>query len=355
MELLVDIKKKLPGFTLNVHFKTKENTLGLLGESGCGKSMTLKCIAGLVKPDRGRIVLNNRVLFDSEKGINLPIQERKIGFLFQNYALFPHMTVEQNVGYALKGYPSAEKDKIVSYYLEMMGICSLKKNFPHQLSGGQQQRTALARALAVNPEVLLLDEPFSALDNHLRSVMLKNMTETLSKYKGITIFVTHNMEEAYTLCENLAVISKGSIVSEGNKEELFTNPSSVASAVVTGCKNISKVNILSNNMIEAPDWNCKIETSKEIDPSVTHAGIRAHYIQLASDDGENIYNAWPSHTSETPFRRFVYLSLNNKPKTSTDYNLLWDISKEEWDDLKDLPLPWKIQLKEDFLILIKEK
>ncbi|MDD7794816.1 sulfate/molybdate ABC transporter ATP-binding protein [Clostridium sp. 'White wine YQ'] len=354
MSLFVDIKKSLPGFNLHVSFESNNHTLGLLGESGCGKSITLKCIAGLMKPDSGKIILNNKILFDSEKGINVPIQKRKIGFLFQNYALFPHMTVEENIAYAMKGYSKTQKKEIINENLNMLKIRNLRTNYPHQLSGGQQQRVALARALAVEPEVLLLDEPFSALDNHLRSIMIKHMTETLSNYSGSTLFVTHNLEEAYALCENLVIISKGRNVSNGDKNEIFKNPSSIAAAKITGCKNLSKAKIISTSTIELTDWECTIKVNKEILPDITHIGIRAHYITLAKENSINSFNVWPSYTCETPFRRMVYLKLHKEPISPNDYNLQWDISTEEWNLIKNKPLPWRISLKEDFLIFIKE-
>lgn len=171
MGLYVDIEKKFPEFNLKVKFESKDGVLGLLGASGSGKSMTLKCIAGLETPDRGKIVLNEKIFYDSGKNINIPIKKRKVGFLFQNYALFPNMTVNQNIGFALDNISKSEKGEIVREKINMMNLTGLSERFPSQLSGGQQQRVAIARALAINPEILLLDEPFSALDSHLRSKM----------------------------------------------------------------------------------------------------------------------------------------------------------------------------------------
>ncbi len=166
MSLYVDIEKDLSSFKLKVEIKQEKGTLGFLGESGSGKSMTLKCIAGLEKPTRGKIVLNDRVLFDSEKKINLSTQDRKVGFLFQNYALFPHMTVSQNIELGLLKLSKSEKKEIVARYLDILKLNGFEGRYPWQLSGGQQQRVALARALATSPDILLLDEPFSALDHH---------------------------------------------------------------------------------------------------------------------------------------------------------------------------------------------
>ena len=355
MELIVDIKKKLKGFSLNINFKCNNSILGVLGESGSGKSMTLGCIAGLIRPDEGRIILNGKTLFDSEAKINVPIKDRKIGYLFQNYALFPHMNVEKNIGFALSKLSNSERNRIIDEMLSIMQIENLRKRYPHEISGGQQQRVALARALAVNPEALLLDEPFSALDNHLRNIMVKQMSNTLSNYKGVTLFVTHNMEEAYTLCDNLLVVSKGSKSAEGKKKDIFKNPPSIACARVTGCKNISEAKLISPGVIKAVDWNLEIKVKEELYKNITHIGIRAHYIKLASAEDENTFNCFPVYTSEAPFRTLVYLRLNEKLNNANDYDLIWDISSEEWNVIKNKPLPWKIYLEKNNMIFINEK
>ena len=198
MALYVDIEKDLSSFTLKSKFEQENGVLGFLGESGSGKSMTLKCIAGLENPSRGKIILNNRVLFDSEKKINLSAQERKVGFLFQNYALFPHMTVVENIELGLSNLQKEERNKITKEYIKRLCLEGLENRYPWQLSGGQQQRVALARALAPSPDILLLDEPFSALDYHLRGNMERELINILNDYHGDVIFVTHDREERYS-------------------------------------------------------------------------------------------------------------------------------------------------------------
>lgn len=355
MELIVDIRKKLQDFNLEVNFKCNNSILGVLGESGSGKTMTLRCIAGLIKPDEGRIVLNGRILFDSEAKINIPIKDRKIGFLFQNYALFPHMNVEKNIGYALSKFSAPERNRIIDEMLHMMQIENLRKRYPHEISGGQQQRVALARALAVNPEALLLDEPFSALDNHLRNILVKQMSNTLSKYNGVTLFVTHNMEEAYALCENILIISNGRNSGEGNKKDMFKNPPSLACARLTGCTNISEVKLLSSGIIKALHWNLELKLPEEACRNITHVGIRAHHISLAENEEENTFPCYPIFTSETPFRTLVYIKLNEKGKKDDNYDLIWDMPSEEWNKIKNKPVPWKIFLEKENMIFINEK
>lgn len=194
MSISVDIEKKLGSFYLRVAFEAENETMALLGASGCGKSMTLRCIAGIVRPDRGRIVLNGRTLFDSERHIDLPPQQRGVGYLFQQYALFPHMTVEKNVCAGTREGTRAERKAATQRILRTLGLEELAQRLPANLSGGQQQRAALARILVGKPEILLLDEPFSALDAATKTQVVENLRPYLA---GKTVvLVTHNAEEA---------------------------------------------------------------------------------------------------------------------------------------------------------------
>ena len=199
MALSVDITKHLSGFDLHVSFAVEKSNevLALLGPSGCGKSMTLKCIAGIVKPDSGRIVLNNRVLFDSEAHVNVPPQERHVGYLFQSYALFPHMSVMQNVLVGAQGATRTEREACALEQLKKMRLEDLLDRRPHELSGGQQQRCAMARILASKPDLILLDEPFSALDSYLRWQLELELSDTLRAFPGGTVYVSHNRDEVY--------------------------------------------------------------------------------------------------------------------------------------------------------------
>lgn len=356
MSLEVDILKKLQGFELKVKFKVDNYTLGFLGSSGSGKSMTLRCIAGIETPDTGRIVLNNHVLFDSEKKINMPIRERKVGFLFQNYALFPNMTVEENIGFGLvKRISKVDKANKISKKIMDLQLNGMEKRYPYQLSGGQQQRVALARALVVDPEILLLDEPFSALDEHLRNNMIIRLKEDLKEFKGTSIFVTHNMEEAYQLCNNIIIIAGGKIDAVGHKDVIFNNPPTLYSAKLTGCKNISKARKVEPSIIEAVDWGCRITFNYELEGDITYIGIRAHYLEICEEDQViNTFNCWVVFTSEALFRIKVYLKFSKPIVGEKDYNIMWDISKEEWDLIKQKPLPLKIRINPDKVIKIKK-
>ena len=350
--LFLDIEKRLDNFYLQVAFNTDNQPLGLLGSSGAGKSMTLRCLAGIETPNKGRIILNGRVLFDSEKKINIPIHQRQIGFLFQNYALFPHMTVAQNITFGLPKYLNAREE--VEKQLIAMQLQGFGDRYPHQLSGGQQQRVALARALASKPEALLLDEPFSALDTHLRSQLEQQVAEILDDYSGVTLFVTHNMEEAYRLCPNLLVLEQGKQAHHGSKYEIFQHPASVNVAQLTGCKNFSRANALSPQQIEAIDWGCTLEVREKIPAKLSHVGIRAHHLIFTKDPQQvNTFPCYLVRTSETPHRMTVFLKLHSVGNHTHDYHLQGEIYKEKWVNIQDQSFPWYVQLEPLRLILMQ--
>ena len=307
MALYVDIEKDLSSFTLKSKFNNENGVLGFLGESGSGKSMTLKCIAGLENPSRGKIILNNRVFFDSEKKINLSAQERKVGFLFQNYALFPHMTVVQNIELGLGNLKKEERSKVTNEYIKKLCLEGLENRYPWQLSGGQQQRVALARALAPSPDVLLLDEPFSALDYHLRGNMERELINILNDYHGDVIFVTHDREEAYRVCKDIVVYDKGLSMPKRKVHDLFDNPISLAEAKITGCKNISKIDILDKNTIYAKDWGIEIKLRNEIEKKYEYMGIRSHHIFIERNNNKNSFCLTVKNIIENPFSYSVYV------------------------------------------------
>ena len=353
-ELLVRLQKHLPGFTLNTHFTAGEHPLGLLGASGSGKSMTLRCIAGLETPTEGRIVLNGRVLFDSQRRVNVPPHQRRIGFLFQNYALFPHLTVAQNIAFGLQDLSQAERTLRVAYYLEMMQLQGTAQRYPAQLSGGQQQRVALARALAIAPEALLLDEPLSALDTYLRSQIEKLLGEVLATYEGVTLFVTHKLEEAYRICPHLLVLSQGEAIANGPKQDIFERPPNFQVAQVTECKNFSRARRITSQQIEALDWNCTLRVIEPVPEPLTYVGIRAHHLLFTENtEEENTFPCWLVHTSETQHRITLYLKLHDPP-TAQEYHLQVEIYKEKWAELKERPSPWLIHLHPLRLILLSQ-
>jgi molybdate ABC transporter permease protein len=363
-KLKVTIRKQLSGFALDVSFAAEGQPLGVLGASGAGKSLLLRCIAGIETPDSGQIVLNGRVLFDAQKKVNVKSCDRHIALLFQNYALFPHLTVAQNIAFGLpKGLSAAAKKQEVGFHLASIQLEGFAHYYPYQLSGGQQQRVALARALASQPEVLLLDEPFSALDTHLRHQIETQMLLSLATYPGVTLFVTHNLEEAYRVCENLMVLEGGKAIANASKHQIFEHPQIVSLARLTGCKNFSSAKAYSEQAIEAQDWDCVLQVANVIPAELTHVGIRAHQVQFleitkgAEDSFQcaNVFPCWLSATRETPHRMTLYLKLHSPPISPSDYQIQTEVFKENWILLKDLPLPWSIYLDPARLILMTQK
>lgn len=216
MSLSVHIKKDFGGFLLSVDLEHESGIMGLLGASGCGKSLTLKSIAGIVTPDEGRIVLNGRVLFDSEQHMNLSPQVRNVGYLFQNYALFPNMTVEKNILYGVNnrardGKQRQEMLDYVTYIMDTFRIQHLRKKYPRQISGGEKQRTALARAIVTKPDLLLLDEPFSALDIKTKEIVYQEFLELKHAVQIPIILISHDPREGDLFADHRLYLADGHI------------------------------------------------------------------------------------------------------------------------------------------------
>ena len=341
----VKAERRLENFTLSVSLKTPEGAVGLLGPSGAGKSMTLRMIAGLTTPDRGRIVLNDRVLFDSDTKQNLPAAERRIGVVFQDYALFPHLTVAENVGFGLRKLAKEQRKRQVENHPALMQISDLANRFPREISGGQRQRVAIARCMAIEPDALLLDEPFAALDPHLRRQTEEQLRKALADFKGPVVFVTHDMEEAFRFCTDLLVLDAGSVIASGPKHQLFEAPGTVAAARLTGCKNVVSAARLHSGRISIPAWGCELATSRPADDALTHIGYRSHQIRFVRDEsGDNIFQCWVVSTSEAPHEMTLYLRLHARPNPGEPAHLQADVSKDVWRTLSSTPQPWKIKL-----------
>ena len=275
MDLRVSIKKKLRDFTLDVDFEVQRGVFALLGESGSGKSITLKCIAGIETPDAGFISLNGRTLFDSRNNINLPPQARRAGYLFQNYALFPNMTVAQNITFA------AVDKACLSEQITRFRLNGLEHAYPTQLSGGQQQRVALARVLASHAEILLLDEPFAALDSHLKWQLELELREVFKHY-GLSILVSHDKGEAFRLADTVAVLHAGLVTALDDKHTVFQQPQSLSAALLTGCQNISAARKLSADTLRAETWQLTLNAPLVPD-DLKFVGIRAGDLQLGGN------------------------------------------------------------------------
>ncbi len=357
MGLIVDIQKKLGNFCLDICFEIQSGTMGLLGASGCGKSLTLKCIAGIISPDKGKIILDGTILFDSEKGINLPPQLRNTGYLFQNYALFPNMTVAQNIASGIKN--KADRANTLADLLSTFQLESVQSHYPSQLSGGQQQRVALARMLASQPNIIMLDEPFSAIDSFLRWQLEQELCQILMNFQGKTLFVSHSRDEVYRVCNSMAVISNGRIDCLGDTHQLFDNPKTLSCAKTTGCRNISRAVINSPSEIYSTDWgvsfnlnndwgapsdcnkawgtsfdlNKDLGTSfnlnKVIHPSNTiYLGIRAHSFRRVYSKVENSFQCKIVNIIKAPFSVTVLLITEAQISSPP---LCWEIEKGQYD------------------------
>ena len=326
MSLQVTIQKQLGSFLLDVDFEAENEVTCLLGASGCGKSMTLKCIAGIEKPDAGHIELDGRVLFDSETGINLPPQKRQVGYLFQNYALFPNMTVRQNILCGL----SREKDRSVKEQrladmLRLMQLNGLENHKPHQLSGGQQQRVALARILVSDPQVLLLDEPFSALDGHLRDALKIELRDLLERYGHEVLMVTHDRTEAYNMSSRIAVMHEGRLLTVQPTKALFADPGSVPAAVLTGCKNIAGARKLDAHTVDVPQWGVQLEVAQEVKDDLKAVGVRAHYFNPTA--ARNRFPVSYVEEMEEPFETIIQFRYIGQDPDSPP--IWWRLAKDK--------------------------
>jgi molybdate transport system ATP-binding protein len=245
--LEVDIAKDYGSFQLRVALSAGRDVLVLFGPSGSGKSVTLRSIAGLIRPDSGRIVIDGRSVFDAAAGIDLPPLRRAAGMVVQSYALFPHMSVADNIAFGLSGRPRRAREARVRELLSLLDIEDLHDRRPAQISGGQAQRVALARALAPEPRLLLLDEPFSALDTGIR-VNLRRELARLQRELGLTVlFVTHDLREAYNLADRIAVFERGRVLQIGSRDEVFNHPASAAVARITDVRNIWRGRVVSRD------------------------------------------------------------------------------------------------------------
>ena len=324
MRLFVDIQKKMGDFKLNAHFSSTADVFGLLGASGSGKSMTLKCIAGIETPDKGSIILDGITLFDSEKRINLPPQKRKVAYLFQNYALFPSMTVQQNILCALhREKDKQRKERILKEMIEMTALSGYEKHYPHELSGGQKQRVALARSLVNRPRLLMLDEPFSALDEQLRVHLQLETQLLLKQFDCPVLLVTHDRTEAYRLCDEIALVHKGSILVQKETKALFEHPENIHAARMTGCKNIAAAEKTGEFMLFVPNWNVHLKTALPLYDNLTAVGIRAHYLDESTE--ENRHPVQFIQTMEEPFADILLFRFAAQSKDSPP--LWWRLPK----------------------------
>ena len=326
MSLILDIKKTYPGFTLDIQLEAGEERVALLGASGCGKSCTLRCIAGVETPDEGRIVVNGVTFFDSTAGINLTPQERKCALLFQNYQLFPNMTVADNVCAGMDGAGSAaERHERACRYLSIFGMADYADRYPARLSGGQQQRVALARMIAARPGILMFDEPMSALDAYLKSALEQNLLDLFDVAGRTVLYVSHDIDEACRLCERICVVHNGHVEEMGSVDDVVRHPQTLATLRLTGCKNTSRARKVGATEVEALDWGMTFDVGRAVPDDVVYLGIRASYIHR--DDrarpGRNSYDLHVARVSDSRFERLVLL---DPPLADARSRIQWKVN-----------------------------
>ena len=348
MRLSVDIHKDFGPFRLDAAFETDSSAVtGVLGASGCGKSVTLKCIAGIETPDEGHIELDGEVLFDSAARVNLSPQRRRVGYLFQNYALFPNMTVEQNIAAGVRdraGRKETAAQLMRAFYLE-----GSEHKYPRQLSGGQQQRVALARILANEPRALLLDEPFSALDSYLKWQVEGELADLLESFAGPVLFVTHSRDEVRRICHQACVLDRGRSQAVLPVDELFRAPRTLSACLLSGCKNVSRARPAEGGKTEALDWGVTLDPGRPLPEGLTHVGIRAHFVRPADGPGPNRLPCIPGRAVEEMFSTAVNLSTPGGDKGFSRLRL--ELSREEWAALKGREQLW-VELPPESLLLL---
>ena len=339
MSLCLDVRKKFPGFSLNVSLDVGDESLAVLGASGSGKSLTLSCIAGIVKPDEGRIIIDGVTVFDSSKGINIPPQRRRTGLMFQDYALFPNMTVEENIRVSRRHCGNEADELIRRFSLE-----SVRNLLPSQISGGQKQRTALARTLLSRPKILMLDEPFSALDSHLRFQTERELSEVFREFHGTVILVSHSMEESYRLCGKTAVLHGGHVEISGATDDVFSSPKTKQAAILTGCKNISRSSRTHDGKIFAVDLDIELQCPDcHGDPE--YVGIRSN--NIIHGGGVNSFMFRVIKAVENPFSFTVMLLAKENASP-----VFWEVNKNLWREIESDTV--KISFPPENLLMLKE-
>lgn len=319
MSVQVDIKKHFPTFDLEVAFSAEDEVFGLLGASGCGKSLTLRCIAGIETPDEGHIEVNGTTFFDSAGHVNLKPQVRKTALLFQNYMLFPNLTVAQNVAAGIpRTLSREERDARVRDELRRFDLSAFEARYPAQLSGGQQQRVALARMLAARPGILMLDEPFSALDAHLKGVLEQSLGSLFDAFAGTIIYVSHDIDEAVGFCDRIAVVERGHIQEIDAARELINHPKSVAGLKISGVKNVSEVERVDAMHVRAQNWGITLALDQATSSEVKAVGVRAARLEVADEPGTNVFRARVDRTTDSRFERMCLLGFCEREAWADD-------------------------------------
>ena len=348
MSLLVDIEKRLGNFMLRSKFEASSGTMALLGASGCGKSVTLRCIAGIMTPDSGRIVLDGETLFDSEKHIDLTPQQRRVGYLFQQYALFPNMTVAQNIQCGIRTGSRAEKQTQAAAQIRRFRLEGLEKRYPAQLSGGQQQRVALARILCSQPEVILLDEPFSALDSYLKWDLELKLSDFLENFSGPILWVSHDRGEVFRNCKRVCVLDQGASQGTFTLRQLFHEPETEAAARLSGCKNIVEA-VPAGSAVTLPAWGLTLSCGKPVPADICQAGIRARHVMTVPEGTPDAFYCTVERVIQDVFTTIVLL--RPEGAASGAPLLRMELERDDWRRLNRPEGLWIAVQPRDILLL----
>jgi molybdate transport system ATP-binding protein len=334
MSLYVKIRRRAGKFRLDAEFEAGPGVMGLLGASGCGKSMTLKCIAGVVRPDEGIISYDGRVFFDSRRNINLPPQVRGVGLLFQNCALFPNMTLAGSVAAVLKSRKDGGGSVSVPSLIKKFHLEGLENHYPENMSGGQRQRAALACIMARGPSVLMLDEPLSALDSYLRWQLEGELSRVASEFGGVTLYVSHNRDEVYRMCSHVCVMNDGRTEAVRGIDELFESPDTLASCLLSGCKNYSRAEI-SPGGIRALDWGTELECALRFGPDTEYIGVRSHYVRKSeTNTGTNVFACRIERVTRDVFGTIVNVIPAGAPSDGDFSRVRMEMPREEAEGLR---------------------
>ena len=350
--LYADIHRRIGNFDLNVLIESDAKRIGILGASGSGKSLTLRSIAGIEDVDSGHIEVDGRTLYDSASGVNLKPQKRNVGYMFQNYALFPTMSVLKNVMAGLRGSKEENRARAAGM-LKRFNMDGFEERLPGELSGGQQQRVALARIMVTEPELILLDEPFSALDGFLRDRMQVEMMEMLEDYPGQVLMVSHSRDELYRFSEELFVVKDGSILRQGGTKEIFSDPRRIEVARLTGCKNYSHARRIDKHTLEATDWGITLSLKKEIPEWAGRIGYRAHHFEpVWGERQENCIRFDLIRTDDLPFEKNYYIRPESAAYDPDDL-LCWFVQGEEQRVVEERGFPDFLRINEDRVLFLE--
>lgn len=341
MGINLNLKSKLDNFDMEIAFKSDARRIGILGESGAGKSMLLKYLAGIYSPLFGEIEVDDICVFSSSKKMNIKPQDRNIAYLFQSYALFPTMTVEDNIKIIARG-GRKEKNSKTQYLLKKFHIENLAKRYPAELSGGQQQRVSLARIMAYEPKLILLDEPFSALDENLKERLQIDLEEMIGDFGGTVILVSHNRDEIYRFSQELLIINNGRSVEHGSTEEIFSRPQTIEGAKMVGITNLVPARVVAPKTVEIPSWNFKFEMDEDIQREVNYVGFRDTDLELVweSEDCEEFLDISITNIFNRVKEKKIYFKVEGSDES--EFSLILTSKEEEKYPKKKIPTRIKI-------------